>query len=55
MGKTYYITNWEEWKGLCTQNNIDPYNNVDFSVDLGGGDSYNFEYIGDFPEKRGET
>ena len=54
MGKVNYITNWDEWIELCTQYNIDPYENCGFGIDKGGGDSYNFEYIGDTPTDREE-
>lgn len=45
------ICNWETWKELCEANDIDPYENVDFGIDKGGGNSEDFEYVGDFPEK----
>ena len=47
--KTKYITNWETWKKLCEQNEVDPYKFVDFGIDMGGGNSKNWEYIGDIP------
>jgi hypothetical protein len=49
--KTKYITDWETWKKLCLQNNVDPYENVDFGIDEGGGNSMNWEYVGDVPDK----
>ena len=51
MGKTNYISDWETWKELCEENDIAPHEYVDFGIDEGGGNSTDFEYIGDFPEK----
>jgi len=51
MSKTNYISDWNIWKELCEQNDVDPYEYVDFGIDEGGGNSKNFEYIGDIPEK----
>lgn len=51
MGKIHYITDWEDWKKFCTLEDIDPYENVDHSFDLGGGNTFDIEYIGDIPEK----
>ena len=45
------ITNWETWKELCEQNDVDPYKFVDFGIDMGGGNSISYEFIGDIPEK----
>jgi len=47
--KTNYIANWETWKELCEFYNFDPHKGVELSVDKGGGNSDNFEYIGDIP------
>ena len=49
--KTNYISNWETWKELCAQNDVDPYEFVDFGIDMGGGNSKNFEFIGNIPKK----
>ena len=49
--KTKYITNWQIWKELCWDWGIDPYENVDHSIDLGGGNSRDYEYTGDIPAK----
>ena len=51
MAKTNYITNWQTWKELCEQNDVNPYEYVDFGIDEGGGNSTDFEYIGDTPER----
>lgn len=48
------ISSWEEWKKLCIGWEIDPYKNFEFGEDLGGGDSRDYEYIGDIPEKEEE-
>lgn len=49
--KPHYIYRWKDWKELCENHGIDPYENVDFGFDLGGGDSDNYEFLGDIPEK----
>jgi len=30
---------------------FDPYEQVDFGIDKGGGNSIDYEYVGDIPEK----
>jgi len=45
------ISSWQEWKELCEEYGINPYENADFGIDLGGGNSRDFEYVGDVPEK----
>lgn len=54
MGKTHCIHDWEEWKEICERQEIDPYERADFSLDLGGGDSFDVEYAGSVPKKRKE-
>jgi len=49
--KSYKINNWVEWKELCQYWNYDPYETIEFGIDKGGGNSTDFEYIGDVPEK----
>lgn len=49
--KTHHISNWDEWKELCEENGIDPYKYADFGIDLGMGNSENWDYIGDYPER----
>jgi len=51
MGSIHYVTNWEDWKEFCAEQNIDPYEHCDYGFDLGGGDSFDIEYIGDYPER----
>lgn len=38
-GKTFKLS-WVEWEEHCAANNIDPRENREDGVDLGGGDSY---------------
>ena len=52
--KTQYINDWETWKELCEQNNIDPYRTVEFGIDMGDGNSRNYEFGGDVPKKEDE-
>ena len=47
----YYVVAWRAWKNLCAEHDIDPYEYVDFGIDEGGGNSTDFEYIGDIPER----
>jgi len=51
---TITIYEWETWKELCEKNDIDPYENVDFGIDKGGGNSEDFVYVGEIPEKEKE-
>ncbi len=48
--KTIYIPDWKTWELLAEHHDFDPYKEVEFSVDKGGGSSDNFEYIGDIPK-----
>ncbi|GAG74968.1 unnamed protein product [marine sediment metagenome] len=52
MSKIHYITDWEDWEKFCALEDIDPYENVDHGFDLGGGNTFDIEYIGDLPEKK---
>lgn len=38
-GKTYHLR-WPEWIQFCAEQGIDPIENCEHGVDLGGGDSY---------------
>ena len=49
--KTKYIPSWTVWVILCETYDHDPYMTIEFSIDLGGGNSRDFEYIGDTPKK----
>ena len=49
--KPIYTSNWEKWKELCEYFNENPYVTCEFGVDEGGGNSTDFEYIGDTPER----
>jgi len=54
MSRINYINDWEEWKKICAELQTDPYEHVDCGIDLGGGYTFDFEYIGDIPEKEEE-
>jgi hypothetical protein len=54
MKTKHLISNWEIWKELCSSWKIDPYENIEWGEDRGGGDSMTWEYIGDIPEKEEE-
>lgn len=51
------IRDWNLWQTLCKRYNIDPYEYVDFSVgvpshrQITGGESIDYEYVGEVPEK----
>lgn len=45
------ITNWAEWKKFCDFYGEDPHEISDYGFDLGGGDSFDVEYIGDYPKE----
>ncbi len=49
--KTRCIATWPTWVKLSEHHNFDPYKELDFSIDKGGGNSINYEYIGDVPKK----
>lgn len=49
--KATIIATWSTWVLLSEYHNFDPYEQVDFSIDLGGGNSRDWEYVGDVPEK----
>ena len=53
--KAIYITEWKRWKAMGELEGFDPYECKDYSIDLGGGNSVNWEYIGDIPEKETEA
>jgi len=47
----HYISNWETWKSLCKHYGYNPYKTVEFGLSKGGGNSTDFEYVGDIPEE----
>ena len=47
----YYINNWRDWQDLAWSYNADPWNELEFSVDKGGGNTDDYYYIGDVPER----
>ena len=49
--KPHYVTSWKLWKEMGKHYGFDPYENVDFGLSKGGGNSTDFEYVGDIPEK----
>ena len=49
--KPQYINSWKAWKSFAEHHNFDPYKQLDFSIDYGGGNSIDWEYTGDVPEK----
>jgi len=51
MNKVHKVNIWEAWVMICEEMGINPYKNVDIGVDMGGGESEDYEYVGDYPEK----
>ena len=49
--KLTYITTWSTWVILSEFHNFDPYKELDFSIDKGGGNSIDYEYTGDVPKR----
>jgi len=50
--KSYYSTSdWNEWKEFCESHEEDPYETTEIGFDAGGGDSVDYEYTGDVPER----
>lgn len=49
--KPKLITNWSKWVYLSELHNFDPYKEIEFSIDKGGGNSIDYEYTGDVPKR----
>lgn len=49
--KITHITNFETWKMMGEHYGFDPYEQVDFGIDKGGGNSIDYEFVGDIPER----
>ncbi len=47
----HYISYWETWKLFCEHYCYDPYKTVELGLGKGGGNTTDFEYVGDIPEK----
>lgn len=47
----HYVTSWALWKEMGKYYGFDPYKNVKFKLSRGGGNSTDFEYIREIPEK----
>ena len=53
--KTKLIATWSTWVLLSEYHNFDPYKELDFSIDKGGGNSIDYEYTGDVPKRETEA
>lgn len=51
MHNKHLIVKWEIWKELCAGWKINPYENVEYGEDRGGGDSFTWEFIGTMPKE----
>lgn len=49
--KTHYVATWSTWVLLSEHHNFDPYKEVEFSIDKGGGNSTDYEYVGNVPKE----
>jgi len=49
--KPTYIATWSTWVILSEFHNFDPYKELEFSIDMGGGNSKDYEFTGDVPGK----
>jgi len=49
--KSHYTNDWYEWKEFCEKHGEDPYETYDIGFDLGGGDSEDYSYTGEIPER----
>jgi len=58
MSRTIKIYDWEEWVSYCEELNEDPYETADLSLparrQISGGDTENYEFIGEYPEREEE-
>ena len=45
------VVKWRDWEDLAWIYEFDAYSNIEFSVDTGGGNTDDYYYIGDVPEK----
>ena len=50
-----YTASWRIWRMVCELQDLDPYKTKEFSIDLGGGRTRDFEYTGDIPKKDEST
>ena len=54
MSKTHKIYDWDEWKELCEEHNENPHEIADLSLPAGrqisGGDTEDYEYMGEYPK-----
>ena len=52
--KTMQVNDWLTWWNCCAESGVDP-QECGFSVDIGGGDTLDYEYTGEYPEvEKGE-
>ena len=48
---THRVIKWEDWKELADRYDFDPYEEIEFGIDKGRGDSEDFYYAGDIPQR----
>jgi len=54
MTKTFRISDWSIWLDICETLDEDPWTTDETGYDCGGGDSINYEFTGDRPERENE-
>lgn len=49
--KRHRVIEWKDWIELADRYNFDPYEEIEFGIDTGGGNSEDWYYAGDIPER----
>lgn len=49
--RTNKVYDWGLWKTICEEAGYDPHETVEIGEDIGGGDSVDYEFAGDIPER----
>ena len=50
----YQVYHWKDWLQLCLDYDVDPYEEQEFGIDKGGGNSDDYRYVGDVPEREAD-
>lgn len=53
VSKTIHL-NWEEWQEYCAEHGIDPRENCEDGIDIGGGNSIEIVCVDEPPEEKEE-
>jgi len=52
MTTKIHLLSWINYKKVTRHYDVDPYEELEFGIDLGGGDSENFICLDDPPERK---